>query len=169
MKSIACGAAGILLVGGALTVRADAVAVPPPHGATLLLEVIADGVQVYACETKGSDFVWTFKAPEAVLFDRQGRQIGTHFSGPTWKVGDGSMVVGEVIAKADAPEATAIPWLLLRAKSQEGVGALSAAAYIRRAETKGGVAPPKDCDASHLSEQARMRYSSIYQFYSAAK
>ena len=170
MKSMAhSAAAGILLASGALAVHADEATVTPPQGSTLLLEVIADGAQIYACEAKGKSFEWAFKAPEADLFDQKGRQIGTHFSGPTWKIGDGSTVVGEVIAKAAAPEADAIPWLLLRAKSHDGSGTLSAAAYIRRAETKGGIAPPTGCDASHLSELAHMRYSATYQFFSTAK
>jgi uncharacterized protein DUF3455 len=79
------------------------------------------------------------RRPEADLFDKQGRQIGTHFGGPTWKLGDGSAVVGEIVAKADAPEPDAIQWLLLRAKSHEGTGTLSAAAYIRRTVTRAGV------------------------------
>ena len=82
---------------------------------------------------------------------------------------DGSAVVGEVIAKADAPEAEAVQWLLLRVKSHEGSGTLSQAAYVRRADTKGGLAPQTGCDMSHLSQQARMRYSAIYQFFSGAK
>src|SRR3954467_6119000 len=90
--------------------------VPPPSGAMLLLEATADGVQVYACEAKDQGFAWTFKQPEATLFDRDGRQIGTHFHGPTWKLDDGSTVVGEVAARADAPDAGSIPWLMLRAK-----------------------------------------------------
>jgi hypothetical protein len=78
-------------------------------------------------------------------------------------------VVGEVVAKADAPEAGAIAWLLLRAKSHEGSGELTAVAFIRRSNTKGGVAPAIGCDADHLSEQARMRYSAEYQFFGMAK
>jgi len=134
-----------------------------------LLEVVADGVQIYTCDAKEGGFVWSFKAPEASLFDQEGRQIGTHFAGPTWKIDDGSAIVGEVVARADAAEPGAIQWLLLRAKSHEGSGALSAAAYIRRAETKGGAAPKTGCDASHLSAQARMRYSATYQFFSGGK
>ena len=103
--------------------------VPPPDGATLLLELAAEGVQIYACETKDGRADWAFKAPEAMLFDRDGRQVGTHFGGPTWKLDDGSAVVGEVMSRADAPEAGAIPWLLLRAKSHAGSGALSRVAY----------------------------------------
>jgi hypothetical protein len=142
--------------------------VPAPQGAPLLMEVAADGVQVYACEAKGQGFEWVFKAPEANLFDQKGLQVGTHFAGPTWKTGD-STVVGEVASRADAPASGAIPWLLLRAKSHDGSGVLSTVAFIRRAETKGGAAPTAGCDAAHSGAQARVRYSALYQFYGAAK
>ena len=90
----------------------------------MLLEVAADGVQIYACEAKGQGFEWVFKAPEANLFNTQNLQVGTHFAGPTWKADDGSTVVGEVAARADAPAGGAIPWLLLRAKSNRRIGGL---------------------------------------------
>jgi hypothetical protein len=160
--------AGILIGMGTIAVYANQTAVAPPKGSALLLEVAADGVQIYTCESKPSGFEWSFTAPEANLFDTQGRQIGTHFDGPTWKLDDGSAVVGKVIAKADAPEPDAIQWLLLRAKSHQGSGSLSQATFIRRTETKGGVRPKTGCDASRVSEQARKRYSAIYQFLSAA-
>jgi hypothetical protein len=150
-------------------VNAEQTGVAPPQGSALLLEASADGVQIYTCEAKGSLFQWVFTAPEASLFDKEGRQIGTHFAGPAWKMADGSAVVGEVIAKADAPERGAVQWLLLRTKAHEGHGILSDAAFIRRTGTKGGVAPTAGCDANHVSEQTRMRYSAIYQFFSAAK
>ena len=162
-------AAGILIGMGAFAVSADQTEIAPPQGSALLLEAVADGVQIYSCEAKGNLFEWAFKAPEANLFDKQGRQIGTHFAGPTWKMADGSAIAGEVIAKADAPEKGAVQWLLLRAKSHQGQGILADAAFIRRTDTKGGVAPTAGCDANHVSEQVRMRYSAIYQFFSAAK
>ena len=161
--------AGILVGIGAFAVNADQAGVAPPQGSALLLEAPADGVQIYTCEAKGNLFQWAFKAPEANLFDKQGRQIGTHFAGPTWKMADGSAIVGEVIAKADAQETGAVQWLLLRAKSHQGQGILADAAFIRRTDTRGGVAPAASCDAGHIFEQARMRYSAIYQFFSAAK
>jgi Protein of unknown function (DUF3455) len=162
-------AAGLLLAGGALKARAADGLVPPPGDVTLLLELAADGVQIYACEMKDGRADWAFKRPEAMLFDRDGRQVGTHFGGPTWKLDDGSAVIGEVVSRADAPEAGAIPWLLLRAKSHDGSGALSRVTYIRRAETKGGAAPQSGCDASRAVAPARMRYSAIYQFFAAGK
>ncbi len=142
--------------------------VPAPQGAPLLLEVMADGVQVYSCEPKGQGFEWTFKAPEANLFDQQGVQIGAHFAGPSWKFSDAT-IVGEVVSRADAPASGAIPWLLLKTKSHEGAGAVAAAAFIRRAETKGGVAPTTGCDAAQRDAQVRMRYSALYQFFGAPK
>ena len=170
VKYLACGIAVAMLIGtGGLAAGANRAALAPPKGSSLVLELVADGVQVYTCDPKDGGYGWSFKAPEANLFDKQGRQVGTHFAGPTWKIEDGSEVVGEVVAKADATEPRAIQWLLLRVKSHQGSGALSAVSYIRRADTKGGLAPTKGCDAQHLSEQARMRYSATYQFYSAAK
>jgi hypothetical protein len=167
---MACGVAAGCLIGAAgFAAGADRTAVSPPEGSVPLLELVADGVQIYTCDAKQGGFEWTFKAPEATLSDKQGRQVGTHFAGPTWKIDDGSGVVGEVAAKADAPEPGAIQWLLLRAKSHEGSSALSAVAYISRTETKGGAAPITGCDKGHLSEQARMRYSARYQFFTAAK
>jgi len=160
---------GILIGMSGFLVNADQTGVAPPQGSAPLLEVVADGVQIYTCETKGSLFQWSFKAAEANLFDKQGRQIGTHFAGPTWRIADGSAIVGEVVAKADAPERGAIEWLLLRAKAHEGQGVLGEAAFIRRTDTKGGIAPTAGCDANHVAEQVRMRYSAVYQFFSAPK
>jgi len=167
---MACGVAAAVLIGaGSLTADADLAAVAPPEGSQLMLELFADGVQIYTCDPKDDGYYWSFKAPEANLFDKQGRQVGTHFTGPTWSTDDGAEVIGEVVAKADAPEPAAIQWLLLRVKSRQGSGPLSTAAYIRRIDTKGGAAPKTGCDAHHLSEQARMRYSATYQFFRTAK
>jgi hypothetical protein len=161
---------GVLLAGAAPihSLRAAEPLVPAPQGAPLLLEVEADGVQIYVCEPKDQGFQWLFKAPEANLFDKQGVQIGAHYAGPTWKLSDAT-ITGEVVGKADAPASGAIPWLLLKAKSHEGTGKAAATAFIRRAETKGGLAPISGCDASHRDEQVRMRYSALYQFYGEAK
>src|SRR5262245_5620674 len=137
MRRIACSIAAAIFTGAAgFAARADQVPVAPPEGSAPLLELGADGVQIYTCDAKDGSFGWSFKAPEANLFDEQGRQVGAHYAGPTWKIDDGSTVVGEVIARADAPELGAIPWLLLRAKSHEGSGTLSGVAYIRRADTE---------------------------------
>ena len=88
---------------------------PPPAGARLVLETAAQGVQIYTCEKAGDLYRWAFTAPDAALFDQSGRQIGTHFAGPSWQLLDTSKIIGEVVAQAPAPEPHAIAWLLLGA------------------------------------------------------
>jgi hypothetical protein len=92
--------ASALVILGIIPAIADQTAVDPPAHASLLVDAQADGVQIYACETTDKGPEWVFKAPEANLFDAEGRQIGTHFAGPSWKLTDGSQVVGAPVAKA---------------------------------------------------------------------
>jgi hypothetical protein len=160
---------GVLLTLGSVPSRADQSSISPPPSSALLLEAQADGVQIYVCEHMNSGEGWVFKEPSAELFDNEGRQIATHFAGPTWKLTDGSEVIGAPVAKADAPMSGAIPWLLLKVTARHGSGKLAAVSMIRRIDTKGGVAPATGCDANHLGDEARMRYSATYQFYGAAK
>jgi hypothetical protein len=147
----------------------DATSVTPPADAQLILRTAADGVQIYTCQAVENKLQWVFKAPEALLFDETGRQIGKHFAGPSWESFDGSLVTGEVVSKMPAPTPDAIPWLLLRAKSHSGQGQFGRVSYIQRTETKGGGAPSSPCDSAHLGAEARMRYSATYSFYAAAQ
>ena len=99
----------------------------PPSGARKLFEFGADGVQIYTCKMKdeahlAQGFAYAFDGPEAVLFDADGKQAGTHGKGPEWVLGDGSSVTGEVLAKQPSPKPGAIPWLLLKVKSHAGAG-----------------------------------------------
>jgi hypothetical protein len=67
----------------------------------------AKGVQIYECRAKKDDptqVEWVFKAPEAELFDRDGKRIGKHYAGPTWESNDGSKVLGELKARAAAED-----------------------------------------------------------------
>jgi Protein of unknown function (DUF3455) len=140
----------------------------PPESSVLLFELAARGVQIYACEANPDDpaeFIWTFKAPEAELFNLRGELAGTHFAGPTWQGNDGSAVVGEVLERDDSPDAGAIPWLLLGAKEHRGSGAFSTIAYVQRFNTVGGVAPSEGCDESHEGEEVRVPYDATYAFY----
>jgi hypothetical protein len=66
-----------------------------------------------------------------------------------------------------SPVEGAIPWLLLRAKSNEGAGALASVKYIQRVDTTGGVAPSAGCDAGHAGAETRVEYSANYVFYGA--
>jgi hypothetical protein len=137
-----------------------------PDGQTILLRMAARGAQVYTCKAKNAEpaaYEWVLKAPDAELFDQRGAKVGRHYAGPTWESADGSRVVGEVMERS--PVQGAIPLLLLRAKSNEGAGALGSVKYIQRLDTASGVAPPVGCDAERAGTEARVEYSANYDFY----
>jgi hypothetical protein len=111
------------------------------------VEAFGKGVQIYTCKAAGTDYAWTLKAPEATLSDVKGKLIGKHFAGPTWQASDGSTVVGEPLNVSPSPNAGAIPWIVLHAKSHEGDGVMATVDYVVRTRTEGGVAPSTGCNA----------------------
>jgi uncharacterized protein DUF3455 len=137
----------------------------PPTTEQLLLQVHAKGDQVYTCKGDGPQFAWTLKAPDAQLFDKDGKPFGKHFAGPSWEAQDGSRVTGKAVANAPSPDADSIPWLLVNIVGHEGAGVLSRATTIQRLNTKGGKAPATGCDASHAGQEVRVPYSADYLFY----
>ena len=139
-----------------------------PPGARVVLEAKGDGVQIYTCAGAAGALKWMLKGPDARLLDRNGKDIGTHFAGPTWKLADGSQVQGELIASRPSPDAGSVPWLLLRAKAGSGAGRLAGVHFIRRTETRGGVAPAAGCqDSGDLDKTVRVPYSATYSFYTS--
>ena len=138
--------------------------------ATQRLSVVAQasGVQIYDCSASKTDpakFEWVFRAPEADLFDGAGKKIGKHYAGPTWESNDGSKVIGEVKARDDGPDANAIPWLLLNAKSASGNGVFGKTQSIQRVNTVGGKAPVGGCTQAQAGKDARIAYRAAYYFY----
>jgi hypothetical protein len=159
----------LLAASAVLSFTAAAQQVPqqiqPPAREHLLLQVHAKGDQVYICKGDAAQFTWTLKAPEAQLFDKEGKSFGKHFAGPSWEASDGSRVTGKAVANAPSPDADSIPWLLVNIVSHEGSGVLSDATTIQRLNTKGGKAPASGCDASHVGKEVRVAYSADYLFY----
>ena len=137
----------------------------PPANEQLLLQVHAKGDQIYVCKSDAAQFTWTLKAPDAQLFDKDGKPFGKHFAGPSWEASDGSRVTGKAVANAPSPDADSIPWLLVNVVSHDGTGVLSRATTIQRLNTKGGKAPATGCDASHLTQELRVPYSADHLFY----
>jgi len=132
----------------------------PPAAQHAVLTVQGKGVQIYVCEAGQ----WVFVAPAARLFDASGVEVGSHGDGPVWHLLDGSSVTGKVVAKSPSPDAGSVPWLLVKAVSSDGAGKLAGVEFIRRSETKGGVAPSGACDSEAL---VRVPYSTTYTFYSS--
>lgn len=148
-----------------------------PPNSSLVLKARARGFQIYECEIvdkvedgpQGPAFAWTLKAPDADLFDDQGRKVAHHFAGPTWQATDGSTAVGKVMGKADAPDPRAIPWLMLTTVGK-GPGLFASVMHVQRLDTSGGKAPDSGCDALHATgkakPEARVPYEATYYFYS---
>jgi hypothetical protein len=152
-----------------LSLSAGGQQLPPqiqaPANEKLLLQVHANGDQVYTCKEGVTQFAWTLKAPDAQLFDKDGKPFGKHFAGPSWEASDGSRVTGKAVANAPSPDADSIPWLLVNIVGHEGSGVLSRATSIQRINTKGGKAPASGCDAGHAGQDIRVPYSADYLFY----
>ena len=166
-------AAGALALAGCATrgvqTPADVpLALRAPAGQSAYAVALAAGVQIYECATKPNDptaWAWVFRGPEAALTDLAGRSVGKHYAGPSWESLDGSVVVGQVKASDPGPNASAIPWLLLTAKSTAGQGLFAQTASIQRVQTVGGVAPAEACDAANAKQVARVPYTATYYFY----
>jgi hypothetical protein len=154
---------------GALKPPSVPPALQPPPDATLMGRYRAQGAQIYTCKAvigKDTAFAWTLKAPDATLLDEGCKPVGTHFGGPTWKSSaDASEVVGMKLAEAPAPVAGAVPWLLLKARSTNGHGVMSAVVAVQRVDTAGGMAPAGTCNAGTAGSEVRVPYSATYYFY----
>ncbi len=158
--------AALALAGCAATLAPPS-ALQPPATEQPLMTIAARGMQVYECRaaSPGAAPAWAFVAPEAELFNARGQRIGHHGAGPHWTADDGSRVVGRVLARADAPVAGAIPWLLLATDAGAARGVFSAVSHIQRINTVGGVAPAAGCNAERVGVTARMAYTADYRLF----
>lgn len=127
--------------------------------------VYAIGVQVY----KWNGASWTFKEPVANLYangNYKGRGVGIHYAGPTWESNSGSKVIAARVPNTGCtPDATAIPWLLLKTVSTDGPGIFSKVTYIQRVNTTGGLAPATA--GATVGEEKSVPYTAEYYFYRA--
>jgi hypothetical protein len=177
---VAAGAAAVLLGGLAVDAKAGDdnrnPELPGPlaeitvtNGQKVAFHTYAEGVQIYVATPSAADptkLTWTFRAPEAVLYDLDGEIVGIHYAGPTWETESGSKVVGARITGVTA-DPTAIPWLLLRAVTASGPGVLARTTYIQRVSTEGGLPPATP--PTQLGEEARVPYTAEYYFYRQAQ
>jgi hypothetical protein len=137
----------------------------PTAGEELVMAVRATGFQIYVCQP-GADGkqAWKLKMPLAELFDEKGVAIGSHYGGPTWKLQDGSELTGKMAACVEAPDKSAIPWLLVAVVSNSGKGALNSVTWIQRVNTSGGL-PPASCSEADIGKEAKGGYEADYYFY----
>jgi hypothetical protein len=135
-----------------------------PAGNTAILFLHAKGEQIYQCLFNKNAYVWQLQAPDAKLFDADGKLAGSHAAGPVWRYRDGSQARGRIIAKM-SPANSSIDWLLIDTVGHKGKGILAEASYINRINTQGGLPPSSGCDANHLGSEKHVSYSADYVFY----
>jgi hypothetical protein len=130
-------------------------------GETLLLEVHAEGAQIYECkaDAKGG-LVWVLREPIASLF-RDNKTVGRHYAGPRWEFSDGGSVSGKVVGKSPGDGPADIPWLKLAASGDSGRGALAGVTTIQRINTRGGAL---DGNCETVGTFRSMPYSADYVF-----
>jgi uncharacterized protein DUF3455 len=148
-----------------------------PKDSKLLLHVYGKGVQVYVCAPMAGDssrYVWTLSEAKAGLYssDTYRTEVGRHYFNaehhPVWEATDGGKVVGSKLRQADAPVASAVPWLLLQAVTAPNDGALRGTTLIQRVNTKGGKAPDGGADAAHKGQTLQVPYTAEYLFYTGS-
>jgi hypothetical protein len=137
--------------------------VPFPENSSIVLALIADGVQIYESKPNpAGGFQWSLKAPDAELKNAAGEILGKHGAGPSWTLNDSSSIVGSVPPIKNLTAPSGIPWLLVAVKARSGSGILDKVDYVMRVATEGGgapVEPPKT-----LGETAQAKYHAIYLF-----
>ena len=143
-----------------------------PAGNKLALQAYAKGYQIYQVKRSTIDttvYTWVNIAPAASLYARPDytNEIGSHYAGPSWEFTKGIYKGEKVVAsklKGVTVDATAVPWLLLKA-----VDSLSSAGnkvtYIQRVCTTGGLAPATGASAANVGQKDSIPYTAIYLFY----
>ena len=142
-----------------------------PEGNELASKLYAKGVQIYEVRRNAANpnvFEWVNTAPSATLYATPHftNVFGVHYKGPTWQFIKGfnknEKVIG-VKQKAVTVDATAIPWLLLKAVDSPSTG--NKVTYIQRICTAGGLAPTKPATEANLGEVDSIPYTAVYVFY----
>jgi hypothetical protein len=129
-------------------------------GETVVLQVHAEGAQIYECKADASGkLAWQFREPIASLFN-EGKTVGRHYAGPNWEI-DGGAVVAKIAGRAPGASSKDIPWLKLEATDHRGSGPLKDVTTVQRVNTQGGNAEGVCQKAGELHSEP---YSADYVF-----
>ena len=92
----------------------------------------------------------------------------SHLPAAAPRINEGlSALAQELKARDDGPDANAIPWLLLSAKSTSGNGVFGKTQSIQRLRTAGGKAPAQGCGQDQAGKESRVPYTATYYFYAS--
>jgi hypothetical protein len=130
-----------------------------------VLQLTAQGVQIFRCEKRDSGFVWVFRQPEAQLADASGKVVGRHGANFSFEHNDGSRLVASIVSYDEAPNTADLRWLLLTTRSY-GKGAFEGITHVQRVNTRGGMPPPK-CEPGLSNQILRVDFSADLIYYRA--
>jgi len=151
--------------GGAVTAPSLGLfsSIKAPSDREPVLQLSAQGVQIFRCEKRDSGFVWVFRQPEAQLADASGKVVGRHGANFSFEHNDGSRLVASIASYDEAPNAADLRWLLLTTRSY-GKGAFDGITHVQRVNTRGGMPPPK-CEPALSNQILRVDFSADFIFY----
>jgi len=153
--------------GGAVTAPSLGLfsSIKAPSDREPVLQLSAQGVQIFRCEKRDSGFVWVFRQPEAQLTDASGKVVGRHGANFSFEHNDGSRLVASIASYDEAPNAADLRWLLLTTRSY-GKGAFEGITHVQRVNTRAGMPPPK-CEPGLSNQILRVDFSADFIFYRA--
>jgi hypothetical protein len=193
-------AIGLMVLVGVRAAHAEDITVPPvpgnlnvDEGNEVFLVGHGVGTQNYVCvpsTASPTGFAFSLFTPEATLFNKEGKQLITHFFSPnsdptveppeagtirvTWEDSQDSSRVWAMLLQqsTDQPfvDKDAVAWLKLGTVGVDagtiGSGQLTKVTFIQRLNTSGGLAPKAGCStAQDLGRKAFVPYSADYFFY----
>ncbi len=145
-------------------------AVKVPTGYKVAMETVGMGDITYECRDKAGTpgmTEWVFVGPNAMLNDRNGKQVGKYYGPPaTWEAMDGSKITATQLAVAPAGAGN-LPYQLVKANPAMGSGAMSGVTHIQRVALKGGVAPSTVCSPASKGAKEIVKYQADYIFWKA--
>lgn len=130
-----------------------------------VLQLSAQGVQVFRCEKRDGALVWSFRQPDALLLDASGKVVGRHGASFSFEHSDGSRLAATIVANDEAPNSADLRWLLMTTRSF-GKGTFEGITHVQRIKTRGGM-PPEKCDAAQNNQLLRVDFSADFVFYRA--
>jgi hypothetical protein len=191
---------GLMITTGVRAAHAEDITVPSipdnlnvDDGNEVFLVGHGVGTQNYVCTTSAtsvSGFAFSLFTPEATLFNKEGKQLITHFFSPnsdptvkppeagtirvTWEDSRDSSRVWAKLLEQSLDERfvqkDAVAWLKLQTVGVDvgttGQGRLTKVTFIQRLNTAGGLAPASGCSTfEDLGRRAFVPYSADYFFY----
>jgi hypothetical protein len=155
----------LILLAAALAATGTAGAASLPDavsaaGETVLLDVHAEGAQIYECAAGPRGLAWKLREPIATLL-ADGKTVGRHYAGPSWELTDSSAIEAKPAGRAPGAGPQDIPLLKLDVTTHRGRGTLAAATTVQRLDTKGG---NLEGPCAVAGETRAVPYSAEYRF-----